>query len=113
MREKRSFIKSLVIIGSGPAAWTAAIYAARSNLKPVVFEGFLSGPVGGQLMTTTTIENFPGFPEGIFGADLMDNMKKQAQKLETEIIQKMLFLLIFQKKLFLYKGQQQKFQLDL
>ncbi|HRW58959.1 MAG TPA: thioredoxin-disulfide reductase [Chlamydiales bacterium] len=73
----------LVIIGSGPAAYTAAIYAARANIFPIVFEGFMSGIVGGQLMTTTDIENFPGFPEGILGAQLMDRMKKQAIRFQT------------------------------
>lgn len=72
-------IENLVIIGSGPAGYTAAIYAGRAQLKPIVFEGFEAGGVpGGQLMTTTDVENFPGFPEGIQGSHLMHQMRQQA-----------------------------------
>ena len=79
--------KKVVIIGSGPAGLTAAIYAARADLQPLVIEGFLKGgQPGGQLMTTTDIENFPGFPDGLMGPDLIMQMKKQAEKFGTEFI---------------------------
>lgn len=78
--------RKVVIIGSGPAAFTAALYAARARLSPLVYEGFFSGPAGGQLMTTTEVENYPGFPESIKGPDLMDKMRKQAEKYDATFL---------------------------
>lgn len=80
-------IEQVIIIGSGPAAHTAAIYAARAQLNPLMFEGFMAGGVaaGGQLTTTTEVENFPGFPEGLGGPELMDKMREQSVKYGTRI----------------------------
>ncbi len=84
--------ETIAIIGSGPAAWTAAIYAARASLNPIVFEGEQVGTEGpgGQLMLTTDIENFPGFPEAISGPDLMDRMKAQAVRYGTRVVSELI-----------------------
>lgn len=103
--KKQGFMeeKQLVIIGSGPAGYTAAIYAARANLSPVLFEGFYSGPSGGQLMTTTEVENFPGFLN-ITGPDLIAHFRRQAEKFNTKIISEDVTRVDFQKRPFLIKG---------
>ena len=73
-------VRNLVIVGSGPAGYTAAIYAARAQLDPVIYEGSVTA--GGALMNTTEVENFPGFVDGVMGPDLMDSMRKQAKSPE-------------------------------
>ena len=90
-------MRNVVIVGSGCAGNTAAIYTARANLKPLVVAGH---EPGGQLSITSEVENFPGFPEGIQGPDLMDNMQKQAERFGTQLIRDIVSRVDFQQRPF-------------
>ncbi len=95
-------VEKLIIIGSGPAGLTAAIYAARGSLNPVVVAG---RGAGGQLMLTTDVDDFPGFPEGIQGPDLMINMRKQAERFETRFVEEDVLSVDFSQKPFTIKTE--------
>lgn len=102
-------IRNVVIIGSGPAGHTAAIYAARANLEPFMFEGYsMGGAAGGQLTTTTEVENYPGFPEGISGPELMELFKKQAARFGTEMVQEDVHEVDFSKRPFKIKSDKRE-----
>lgn len=102
----------LIIIGSGPAGYTAALYASRAKLAPVLFEGFFSGPAGGQLMTTTDVENYPGFPEGISGPELMETFRKQALRFGTTILSEDVTEVDFKQWPFVIKSTSHAFHAD-
>ena len=101
------FVHPLVIIGSGPAGYTAAIYAARAELQPVLFEG--SQP-GGQLMLTTEVENFPGFPHGMMGPEMMEQFRQQAERFHTTIISEQVISVDFSVRPFVLKTSTQSVQ---
>ncbi len=102
----------LIIIGSGPAGYTAAIYAARAMLSPVMFEGYFSGPAGGQLMTTTEVENYPGFPEGVTGPEMMESFRKQALRFGTNILTEDVDEVDFTKHPYMIKGKTHSYLAD-
>jgi thioredoxin reductase (NADPH) len=102
----------LLIIGSGPAGYTAAIYAARANLYPVLFEGFYTGPAGGQLMTTTDVENYPGFPDGISGPELVERFRAQAIRFGTRIYSEDIVSVDLNHRPFIAKGTKTQFEAD-
>ncbi|MBT5028857.1 MAG: thioredoxin-disulfide reductase [Nitrospina sp.] len=101
-----SDVKNVVIVGSGPAGHTAGIYAARADLSPFMFEGYMmGGSAGGQLTTTTEVENYPGFPEGIGGPELMQLFRKQSERFKTEMVQEDVISADFSQRPFVLKSE--------
>jgi len=97
-----SDVRDVIIIGSGPAGYTAAIYAARANLKPLLFQG---PQPGGQLTITSDVENFPGYPDGVMGPKMMEDLQKQAERFGTELKFEMIEKVDFSKRPFTLKGE--------
>lgn len=102
----------VVIIGSGPAGYTAALYASRARLNPVLFEGFMNGPAGGQLMTTDVVENYPGFPDGIEGPEMMEKFREQAKRFGTQIFSEDVISVDLSKRPFTVGSKKNSFQTD-
>ena len=101
-----SDVKNVVIVGSGPAGHTAAIYSARANLSPFMFEGYvMGGSAGGQLTTTTDVENYPGFPDGVEGPELMQLFRKQSERFGTEMVQEDAISADFSQRPFVLKSE--------
>ena len=101
-----SDVKNVVIVGSGPAGHTAAIYSARANLSPFMFEGYvMGGSAGGQLTTTTDVENYPGFPDGVEGPELMQLFRKQSERFGTEMVQEDVTSADFSQRPFVLKSE--------
>jgi thioredoxin reductase (NADPH) len=101
-----SDVKNVVIVGSGPAGHTAAIYSARANLSPFMFEGYvMGGSAGGQLTTTTDVENYPGFPDGVEGPELMQLFRKQSERFGTEMVQEDVISADFSQRPFVLKSE--------
>ena len=99
--------ENVIIIGGGPSGLTAAIYTSRADLKPLMIEGYQAG---GQLMLTTEVENFPGYPEGVMGPDMMNDLRKQAERFGTRFLTKDVTKVDFSKRPFIVEAGDEKFE---